>query len=153
MALPTGWPPRVASGFRSIRVYIAGTTTALFSDHAYLFSQIPNANTFTPLPVVPPGGERVNVVVPLNPWGSGTSATSSDPILNGAAATPNTPMIWSHTITIYNTGSADIELSFDGTNVHGYVVAGTFQTYSDRMESGIAVRGAGGTGTFKIEAW
>lgn len=153
MPLPTGWPPRAPSGYRSVRVYLTGTTTVLFSDNAYLFSQVANANTFTSLPVVPPGGERVNVIIPPTPWGSGPSNNNADPALNGAAGTVSTPMIWCHSITIQNTSASDIEISFDGVNVHGYVVANTTQTYSDRMEAGISLRGAGGVGTFKLEAW
>jgi hypothetical protein len=39
MALPAGWPPRTASGQKSLRVYLAGTCTADFDANAYLFSR------------------------------------------------------------------------------------------------------------------
>ena len=57
---------------------------------------------------------------------------------------------WSNNIRIKATG-VDVEFSFDGTNVHGKVTAGTEVIYNERHEGGIAVRGNGAT--FLIEAW
>lgn len=37
MAFPTGWPPPIASGMYSLRFAETGTTTANFSDNAFLF--------------------------------------------------------------------------------------------------------------------
>jgi len=56
---------------------------------------------------------------------------------------------WSGSIRVRAVGG-NIEISFDGTNVHGYIPSGEEGTYWDRYEGGIAVRG---TGTFHIEAW
>lgn len=56
---------------------------------------------------------------------------------------------WSGTIRIRAIGGNQ-EISFDGTNVHGFVLDGTVNEYYHRSEGGIAVRGAG---TFHIEAW
>jgi len=56
---------------------------------------------------------------------------------------------WSYTIQITAT-TANIEFSFDGTNVHGIVLAGKTNQYQKRHEGGIAVRGSG---TFYVEAW
>ena len=39
MALPAGWPPRTASGQKSLRVYLTGSGTANFDDNAFLFSR------------------------------------------------------------------------------------------------------------------
>jgi hypothetical protein len=54
---------------------------------------------------------------------------------------------------ITNTGANDLEFSFDGTNVHGIVLAGQSADFSNRREAAIAVRGVGGNTTFVIEAW
>lgn len=40
MAFPAGWPPRTASGQKSLRFYLTGTCTANFDDNAFLFSQV-----------------------------------------------------------------------------------------------------------------
>jgi hypothetical protein len=60
-------------------------------------------------------------------------------------------MIWAGTIRVINTGGGDLELSFDGVNVHGLVPSGESHTYRNRFEAGIAVRAAGVS--FVIEAW
>lgn len=57
---------------------------------------------------------------------------------------------WSYTIQI-TAVTANVEFSFDGTNVHGIVLAGETKQYQKRHEGGIAVRGAGAT--FYVEAW
>jgi len=57
---------------------------------------------------------------------------------------------WAGTILV-RAVSAAVEISFDGTNVHGYIPAGEVTTYRNRYEGGIAVRGVGAT--FYVEAW
>ena len=57
---------------------------------------------------------------------------------------------WSQAIRISAT-TQDLEISFDGTNVHGKILAGTEVIYWDRHESGIAVRGL--NSVFQLEAW
>ena len=160
MAFPTGWPPRTATGLRSIRVYATGTATASFSDNAILFSQVPNANTFEPLPYVPPGGglmtAQVNLGTPAAgggfPMGGGQNANDAnyDPRLNPPVAAPPTPMIWSKTIKITNSGSAILYFSFDGVNIHGQVAGNSVFVYWDRYEAGIAFQGST---AFVVEAW
>lgn len=144
MAFPVGWPPRVSSGMRSIRVYIADTATAAFADRAYLFVDQAGANTYTPLPYVAPGSDAA-VAVPAAPSGTGQSFYDSAP-----SASPK-PMIWSYAIRIYNDGGSNLEFSFDGTNVHGVIKAGQSELYVQRVEAGIALRGAGVA--FRVEAW
>jgi hypothetical protein len=90
------------------------------------------ANPFTPLPEVTGG----STVVPRN---AGTGVSS-----DGTPA-----QLWAQTIRVVSSG--DVEISFDGTNVHGKILtAGGDVIYRNRFESGIAIRGAG---TFTIEAW
>ncbi len=60
-------------------------------------------------------------------------------------------MIWAGTIRIINTGGGDLEISFDGVNVHGLVPSGEIFTYRNRFEAGVAVRENGVS--FVIEAW
>jgi hypothetical protein len=143
MAVPTNWPPRVASGRRSIRFFVEGTATGNYSDNAYLFDQAA-ANTFTPLPKVAPGEAPVegmpptsSTEVPPGPWGSGVDGP------DGMA-----PMIFSGTIKIY--AAATIYFSFDGVNNHGRVNAGEVALFRNRHEAGIAIKGSGG---FTVEAW
>lgn len=140
MAVPSTWPPRPASGRRSIRFYKTGTLTGNFSDNCWIFADAANnANPYTPLPVAQPG---VATAVPATPWGTGQN-DAADPA----------PMIWSTGIRIVVTGG-DLEFSFDSANppaiVHGKVLSGATGVYVDRVEAGIAVRGAG---TFYVEAW
>lgn len=47
--------------------------------------------------------------------------------------------------------TANVTISFDGTNDHGIVLSGTSAEYFDRYEGGIAVKGAGAT--FYVEVW
>ena len=159
MTLPAGWPPRPASGTRSIRFYQKiATTTGNFSDNAYLFAAGTGANPYTPLPYVAPGS-TAPVSIGTPPIGSGRDAHDSgaDPALGTAEPASPVAMIWSRCIIIVNnfSGATDLELSFDGTNVHGYVKAGEVREYFDRIEAGIAVRfpGGGGAGAVAIEAW
>lgn len=57
---------------------------------------------------------------------------------------------WSGTIRV-RAIAANVEISFDGVNVHGFVLAGTVSEYYHRTEGGISVRGVGST--FHVEAW
>jgi len=156
MALPTGWPPRVCSGRRSIRFYKTGAASGVFADNAFLFSDDATANTFTPLPVVKAG----DVTPPGTPPGTTPGTiTTLPPVPSGTGQQPGKdpdykqevhPMIWAQTIRIQAVGG-DLEFSFDGNNVHGIVLAGKEATYRMRFEAGIAVRGA--ATAFYIEAW
>lgn len=157
MSFPVGWPPRVASSIRSVRVYIASVSpaTGLFSDNAYLFSQVAHANTFQPTPYVPPGQEAAApgwaaTAVPAPPMGGGQNANDSSADPRNIVPPPPVPMIWAKVIRITNLGGAPLYFSFDGTNVHGVVPANTTETYWDRYEAGIALRGST---QFVVEAW
>jgi hypothetical protein len=138
MPLPSTWPPRAPSGQRSIRFYKTGALTADFADNGWIFGDAANgANTFVPLPKIAPGS---NTVVNLGPSPQGGGQNNSD---------DPAVMIWANNIRLTVTGG-DLEYSFDGTNVHGRVLSGTSVLYRNRIEAGIAVRGAG---TFYVEAW
>lgn len=156
MPFPATWPPRGASGTRSIRFYKTGTTTALFSDNGYIFADTTSANPYVALPFVPPGGERVTAAIGSPPIGGGRDAhdANSDPAA-GVIAPPPPTMIWCRAIIIHNDSANAIEISFDGVNVHGFIPGGVtvVRTYFDRFEAGIALRGFGGVGGFKVEAW
>lgn len=58
---------------------------------------------------------------------------------------------WSGTIRV-RAINGDLEISFDGTNVHGFILSGTVSEFYHRHEGGISVRGGEGA-TFHIEAW
>ena len=134
MPFPASWPPRPASGRHSIRFYATGTATANFADNAFMFINGAGANPFTPLPEVTGG----STVVPAPPSGTGVAS----------GGTP-APQIWAQTIRVESSG--DVEISFDGTNVHGKILAaGGDVIYRNRFECGISIRGSG---TFIIEAW
>lgn len=141
MAFPAAWPPRVASGIRSIRFYGSGTSTANFADNAFLFINGAGANTFSPVPAVT-GGATAD---PLTPAGTGTLTTQ--PIVH--------PMIWANTIRVCNDGANTLEFSFDGTNVHGVLLKGEQVSYRNRFEAGIAFRypAGGAASAFRVEAW
>lgn len=154
MAFPTGWPGRAPSGHRSIRFYQAGTSTANFSDNAFLFINGTGANPYAPLPELLPGGERTNIVVPPTPFGTGVSKLNANPDpAAGPTLAPPIPLIWCRALLIKAAAGGAVEFSFDGVNVHGSVTASTERLYFDRFEAGIAVRGAGGSPLFVIEAW
>lgn len=146
MAFPTGWPPRVASGVRSIRAYVTATATANYNDRAYLWHQLTGANPYTALPNVRPGGDvsapdyNGPHVVPASPAGTGESSPD-DP----------EPMIWSSSIRIINKGGTVIYFSFDGTNDHGEVAANSELLMRNVYEAGIAIRGSGNV--FVVFAW
>lgn len=161
MAFPASWPPRAASGIRSIRFYATGSATANFSDNAFMFAEMAGANTFVPTPYVPPGGVNVqasigDLTAPGSPMGGGRSAYDSNPdphMLSAPIPPPPLTQIWGKAIRVINgnaVGGAAMYLSFDGATVQGVVLAGTDVIYWDRYESGIAIKGSG---TFYIEAW
>lgn len=154
MALPVGWPPRPASSNRSIRFYTSGTTTANFSDNAFLFINGNGANTYAATPYVPPGAETqtVHLGTPTTMSGSPMGA-GQDPHDAFQGTAPPQPMIWSNGFRIYNDGTNDLQFSFDGTNVQGYVKAGQLAEYYFRHEAGIAVRQVTAGSAFRIEAW
>ena len=140
MPFPLTWPPRVPSGIRSIRFFVSGTAAAAFDANAFMFLDGVGANPITPAPIVP-YGSNAPVVNPLTPTGTGTTAPPLVP-----------PMLWAGNIRVFNDGGAPLEISFNGTDVHGRIlVADKFLTYKTRYEAGIAVRGAGAA--FRIEAW
>jgi hypothetical protein len=151
MPFPAGWPPRVASGRRSIRFFVSGLATANFSDNAFLFSQGIGANPFSPLPYVPPGGELAKApatVIPPSPQGTGVSPQFASP-QEGAVAPA---MIWAFGIMICNDGGGPLSYSFDGTNVDGVVLASDPpQVFLYRHEAGIALQGLGVS--FRVTAW
>ena len=143
MPFPAGWPPRVPSGVRNIRFFATGTSTAGFDDNGLLFIDGTGANPFTPLPVVKAGGGGGPHVIPPLPAGTGETRPGE--------VKAN---IWSEQIRITHTGGAgSLEFSFDGVNVHGVVEAASPVLLMSRRESGLAIRGNGGTPTFRIEAW
>jgi hypothetical protein len=139
MPFPASWPPRVPSGIRSIRFFASGVAAAAFDANAFMFLDGAGANPIIPAPNVP-YGSNAPVVNPLTPTGTGTT---TPPIVH--------PMLWSGNIRICNDGGATLEYSFDGTNVHGRILASESFTYRNRYEAGIAVRGAGAA--FRVEAW
>lgn len=145
MPFPTGWPPRVASGTRSIRAYVAATATANYSDRAYLWHQLPGANPYTPLPNVFPGDDV------SNPNYNGPHNIGANPAGTGQRGDDPEPMIWSSAIKIINKGATPIFFSFDGTNDHGEVSAASELLLDNVYEAGIAIRGAGND--FVVFAW
>jgi hypothetical protein len=158
MANPAGWPPRPHSSLRSIRFYVNGTSTALFSDNAYLFASgaAGSANTYVPLPN-PGTKQTVDGVTQV-----ASSPTTVVPAISGTGrvdinpqdgSLPPVPMVWSMGMRICNDGTGDLEYSFDGTNVHGRLKANEIATFNRRHEAGVAVRGNGATPAFRIEAW
>lgn len=66
-------------------------------------------------------------------------------------------MRYANSIRVVNVASDsthEIEISFDGTNVHGVLKGGDDVTYLARYEAGIAVRTKGANHcAFRIEAW
>ena len=106
----------------------------------------------SPTPVVRPGGasEQADVgsrVAGGSPLGSGVGPISPLDVYG-----PPAPQVWASTILVRNDALADpLEVSFDGINVHGRVLAGEERVYRSRMEGGIAVRGVGVP--FRVEAW
>lgn len=157
MAFPVGWPPRPASGLRSIRFYQRGLATANFTDKAFLFADQATADTYTRTPVLRSGDETTVVHVGDStkggsPMGAGPGTVSQPPVPGTDDSTH--PSLWSRTILVQNLGGADLEISFDGVNVHGLIPVAAVPAavmYRERYEAGIAIRGAGAT--FVITAW
>lgn len=58
--------------------------------------------------------------------------------------------IWASNIRVVNLGGAALTISFDGVNDHGIVPPNSSETFDDRHEAGIAVKGSS---DFAIEAW
>jgi hypothetical protein len=145
MPFPTGWPPRPAGNTRSIRFYKSGNATANFADNAFLFIDGVSADTYSKTPVVAPGD--------LTPVAFGDGTKSGTPAGASDNLDPATkPMIWCNTLVICNDGGADLEVSFDGFNVHDKIpIAEKLRICRNRHEAGIAVRGAGAA--FRIIAW
>lgn len=138
MAFPKSWPPRFASGRRSIRFFAQGTTSGLYSDNAFMFQEQDGANPYTALPVVVRGDGQAVVQVD-SPMGGGVNY--GDP----------PAQIWAQNMTITNDGVNDLEFSFDGVHLHGVVKAGETRRYRNRYESGIAFRsGTAATGTVHV---
>lgn len=167
MAFPTiGWPPSPASGVRSLRFYAAGTTTANWSDNAYLFIDDVGANPYVPMPVLAPGSlAQVNVGVRI---GTGVAGASGSPMGTGFSLLDVVPgetsqrkaSIWSGTIRICNDSANIIEFSFAAADDASTLVQGSLRAneqviYRNRYEAGIALRfpGGGSAGVFRIEAW
>jgi hypothetical protein len=148
-----------------------GTTTALYTDNAYLFGDDIGANVIAPMPFVPPGS-----VAPVHIGGVAfdTAATppvfgSGSPTGTGQAAQDAAPpehqnppytqqavpkaMLWSQTIVVRNKGLGALFFSFDGVNDHGHVLAGEVREFVVRHEAGMAIKGDGATPDFEIEAW
>jgi hypothetical protein len=148
MPFPAAWPPRHPSGKKSLRFYTTGTSTADFEDNAFLWIDQAGANPYVPTPVVVGKDEKLPVDVSGGTGSGGPRGTGKNNPGDPA------PMIWAANIRIVHGGQAgDLEISFDGTTVHGKVGAGEDFIYWDRFEAGIAIRGAGGTPTYRIEAW
>lgn len=70
--------------------------------------------------------------------------------INTSPITGNANPGYSYALRITVSGG-DVEISFDGTNVHGKITAAQIEShYYHRQEGGIAIRGSG---TYTIEAW
>ncbi len=135
MAFPIGWPPKPASSNRSIRAFKSSATTTDWADNAFIFSDLPGANTYTAKPVVRAGLEMTQIDI-------GTSPSST-----------SVAQICANTIQVTNDGSVDIEVTFDGTNIQGIVKQSETICWRDRREAGIAVRTASSSSAYRIEAW
>lgn len=144
MAFPASWPPRPASATRTLRFYVAGTSTANFSDNAFIFREGTGADTYAKTPKIKAGSNDQADYGSAAVSGSPAGASSFDPNVVKA-------QIPATMIQVYNLGGTDLEISFDGTNIHGIVPGGKDVLWAYRCEAGIAVRGAG-LG-FRIEAW
>ena len=168
MALSEGFPPPRCVGVRSLRVFkegvvgsgsdfdtIAGTNSFLFYDLDPDYLD----------PKIPPGATGTQVTFgsylkPGPPSGGGANPTTHRGAPQGI---PNVApkVAWhSYSISVTNAesggGGKDLEISFDGVNVHGVVVAGETRTYDVRREAGIALRPLGNgafTVAYRVEAW
>jgi hypothetical protein len=135
---------------------VSGTAGANFSDTAYVFANLAGVSTVQPLPYVAPGSTAAvaigDLTTPGTPMGGGTNAHDADltkPV--GQQAVP-AAYVWCRYLRICNdSGSTDLEFSFDGTNIHGRLKPGEKLDYNTRYEGGIALRGNGAA--FRVEAW
>lgn len=158
MAFPAkGWPPRPASGTRSIRFFKRGTATGNWSDNAYLFIDGLAANTFVPMPYVKPG-DITPIAIGSIPMGTGENPND---IVPGDTVGHVKAAIWANNIRICNdSGANELEYSFSAaddagatnTQIHGVLRPNEVVLYRNRAEAGIAVRSAAGA-AFRIEAW
>lgn len=160
MAFPKGWPPRSCPSVRPLRFFASGDSTANFSDNAFLFGTDPVTGAPAPsgnvsqLPNVPPGSTAPTTLG--NPPVGGSS-----PVAANDGAVPEGDIVamrYAGYIQITNDSAVvgdAIEISFDGTNVHGVIYNGETRRYSDRHEAGVAVRTmpTKGACAFRIEAW
>jgi len=149
---PDAWPPRPASGRRSIRFFAEGTTTGAWADNAVMFRDGGGANTIRPTPYQKPG-QQVGALGNREAGGSpmGGRQIPQDAIVGNkltppqGAETPPDPMLWAQTLAVSNDGTTGdtLEITFDGTNIHGKVLNGETRYYRNRFEAGIAVRLSG----------
>jgi len=166
MAFPDGWNP--GSGIRApsgegprLRFFKKAVTVALgdFSDNAYPF--IEGMESYNPTPVTVPGSIAPvaggNAQLGSPPHGGGiTNPATPRQFLPAGQPQTTFPAAWCRQIRIVNLGGGDLEISFNGTTVHGYIPVGSLPVYyHDRTgEGGISVRGFGGAAvSFIIEAW
>jgi hypothetical protein len=141
---------------------VEAVCTNAFGDNAWLFIETAGANTIDPLPYVKPGSTDPVAVGDTDragsPMGGRQIIQDAAPVEHenppATQVQANYPQIWSGAIRIYNAGVGDLEYSFDGTNVHGYIAANQSEIFPNRFEAGICVRGvSGATPTVHIEAW
>ena len=169
MPFPTdgSWPPPRCPGVRSLRIYVADTVVSgsVFADNTnhWLFHALDPGYTDTG-DIEAAGGKFGSYLKPGPPFG-GNRAPSPGTTLRTTNATitdrtqdpPPPPFIHSQYIRITNlntTTGEDLEFSFDGVNVHGYVPAGESRVYDDRREAGIAIRPVAAADTdFILEVW
>lgn len=135
MAFPTNWPPRSQSNNRSIRAFKTGSTSTDYADNAYIFMDLPGANTYTTTTKIAPGDTTTVVNVGSTPGGSDIT------------------QICANTIIVTNDGSTEILVSFDGVNTHAVVKQNEVKVWRDRREAGIAVKTASSSSAFRIEAY
>lgn len=160
MAFPKGWPPRLSPSVRSLRFYAAGTSGANFSDNAFLFGTDPTtgapveAGNVAQMPVVPPGSTAQTDLGNL-PIGGASPINAAD------GAVPEGDIVamrYAGNLQISNDSAVvgdTIQISFDGTNIHGVIEPGETRRYRNRYEAGISVRTTPTKGNcaYRIEAW
>ena len=153
MAFPTeGWPPRQpqTGAGRSLRFFVRGVATAVFDGAAYLFIDGAGANPYSPTPVVTPGSSTPAVLL-TEPAGTGRFPQDVNPTVDPSAQAMPKAAVWAYGIMVVNDGAGELEVSFDGTNVHDVLKQNETHTYLNRHESGISVRGNGLAD--RISAW
>ena len=172
MAFPPGWEtdkgfapvPGIGQNLRFFRA--ASTGAGGFGDAAYSFADTETPQK--PTPYITPGSTapvafgdrsfRGGVLGGGNdPRDAATfypfdATTVGNPVTNKQPVAVN--LRYAISIQVRNKGAADIELSFDGTTVHGIVPAGTTRLYDKRREAGISLRGVAlAVVAFEVEAW